>query len=212
MADEEHPLESAWSFWEHRKGGSTNDYGAKMHRLGDFQTVEDFWRFKNNLPRPSEVFYTNTTGMKKLADREIDGFSMFKAGIRPEWEDPANMTGGEFFCRQLMAPQALDDTWEKLLLGLIGETIDPANEVCGARIVDKSRGARATYRIEMWFRGREKETLDILRSKLAVCLGSNILKEYMEHNVAMSHHGGGGGGGGGHSHGGKRGGSSRNLR
>mmetsp|Transcript_10054 Transcript_10054/g.17667 ORF Transcript_10054/g.17667 Transcript_10054/m.17667 type:complete len:211 (+) Transcript_10054:62-694(+) len=195
-SEEGHKLENKWAFWEHRKGNN-NDYGSKMHQLGEVETVEEFWRFKNNLPRPSEVFYTPNTGSKRLSDREVEGFSLFKAGVRPEWEDPANMHGGEFFCRQQMLPDILDQTWERLLLGLIGETIDPDNKVCGARIVDKSKGNRATYRLEMWFRTREKDVIDVLKSKLAVCLGSNVLKEYMEHTVAMTTHGGNGGGGGG---------------
>mmetsp|Transcript_19599 Transcript_19599/g.32235 ORF Transcript_19599/g.32235 Transcript_19599/m.32235 type:complete len:206 (+) Transcript_19599:168-785(+) len=194
-----HPLESSWCFWEHRKGNN-HDYGSKMYKLGEFNTAEGFWRFKNNLPKPSDVFYTQQGGQKKFEDREIDGFSMFKSGIRPEWEDKANMHGAEFFCRQAMAPDNLDDAWEKLLLGLISEVIDPTDEVCGVRVVDKSKQGRSTYRLEMWFKTRDKEMCDSLRQRLTKCLGMNLLKEFMEHNVAMTNHGGG-----------KRGGSNRNL-
>mmetsp|Transcript_16665 Transcript_16665/g.32327 ORF Transcript_16665/g.32327 Transcript_16665/m.32327 type:complete len:216 (+) Transcript_16665:394-1041(+) len=186
-----HPLQNAWCFWEHRKGGTGSDYGSKMFQLGEFQTVEDFWRFKNNLPQPSEVFFTPQSGHKKFADREIDGFSMFKSGIRPEWEDKANLYGGEFFCRQTMAPAHLDEAWEKLLLGLVGETIDSGDEICGVRVVDKSKGNRPTYRLEMWFRSRDKDVLENLRTQLQKCLGANLLKEYMEHNAAMNTHGAG---------------------
>jgi len=188
----ENKLENSWCFWEHRKGGGANDYGAKMFLLGEFESVEGFWRFKNNMPNPSAVFFTMAGGQKRFEDREIDGFSMFKSGIRPEWEDPLNSNGGEFFCRQMMSPVALDDAWEKLLLGLIGEVVDPNNEVCGVRCVDKSKTGRPTYRLEMWFKGRDSDISETLKENLTTCLGHNLLKEYMEHTVAMTNHGGGG--------------------
>ena len=107
----------------------------------------------NNIPKPSEIFTTGS-GSKKFADRTVDGFSLFKSGIRPEWEDSANAHGGEWSCRKGMKPSELDGHWESVLLGLIGETIDAGDEVCGARIVDKSKGDRPIYRLELWFRGQ----------------------------------------------------------
>eukprot|EP00953_Heterococcus_sp_UTEX-ZZ885_P025854 14024-Heterococcus_DN1.PRE.2 len=65
---------------------------------------------------------------------------------RPEWEDAANATGGEWSCRERLTTHALDTYWENLVLGLIGETIDWGDEICGARVVDKSRGKDTYYR------------------------------------------------------------------
>ncbi len=39
-------------------------------------------------------------------------------------------------CTELQAEE-LDDLWDKLVLGMIGETIDPDNEITGARIIHK---------------------------------------------------------------------------
>eukprot|EP00953_Heterococcus_sp_UTEX-ZZ885_P008207 4924-Heterococcus_DN1.PRE.2 len=76
---------------------------------------------------------------------------------RPEWEDAANATGGEWSCRERLTTHALDTYWENLVLGLIGETIDWGDEyvcmytvtvhaqICGARVVDKSRGKDTYY-------------------------------------------------------------------
>jgi translation initiation factor 4E len=189
MSEDKHPLQSSWAFWEHRRGASS-DYGSQMHILGTFNTVEGFWRFKNNIPNPSDVMFTTTGGQKKLADRDIEGFSLFKDGVRPEWEDPANMHGGEFFCRQAFSSQQLDDVWEKLTCGLVGETIDPEDEVCGARIVDKSKAGRPTYRVEMWIRNNPGPHADRLRNNLSNCLGGPLLKEYSDHGGSLSGHGG----------------------
>jgi hypothetical protein len=35
--------------------------------------------------------------------------------------------------------QELDEFWEKLVLGAIGELIDPGNEVTGVRVIHKVR-------------------------------------------------------------------------
>lgn len=35
--------------------------------------------------------------------------------------------------------EALDECWDKLVLGAIGETIDPGNEVTGVRVIHKVR-------------------------------------------------------------------------
>lgn len=48
---------------------------------------------------------------KKVGDRQIDSFSLFKKGIKPEWEAPENAQGGEWQSRSKMSPQALDLFW-----------------------------------------------------------------------------------------------------
>lgn len=55
------------------------------------------------------------TMRKKVGDRQIDSFSIFKKGIKPEWEAPENAQGGEWQSRSKMAPQALDLFWASTL-------------------------------------------------------------------------------------------------
>lgn len=45
-----------------------------------------------------------------------------------------------------------------MVLGLVGETIDVGDEVCGARIVDKSKNHHVVYRFELWLRSNENST------------------------------------------------------
>lgn len=55
---------------------------------------------------------------------------MFKKGISPKWEDPANKSGSDLIAMRNVTPENLDLLWENLVLGLIGETIDDGtNEV-----------------------------------------------------------------------------------
>ena len=54
---EETKLENTWVFWEHvsTKKSSSRDYLDLMKPIGEFSTVEDFWKHFNNLPKPRWV-------------------------------------------------------------------------------------------------------------------------------------------------------------
>ena len=95
-----HFLESEWVMWEHRAPDkNSKSYEDNMAKLCEFATIEDFWRLWNNIPKPSAIFYDGRT-KKKFKDRTVESFSLFKKGVKPEWEDAANRTGAEWFCRK----------------------------------------------------------------------------------------------------------------
>ena len=104
-------------------------------------------------------------------------------GIKPAWEDPANKKGGELLCRKTMTVDALDTYWENLVLGLIGETVDEQDEICGCRVVDKSKkGNRMMFRLEIWTRTGNAELAEKMKQRLGDVLvegdskGGNKLK------------------------------------
>jgi translation initiation factor 4E len=142
-----------------------------MKQLCAFQTAEDFWQYFNHLPRPSEVFFDGDC-RKKLGEEEktVEEYSLFKKGIEPEWGDPKNVTGGEWFCRQYFELDVLDLYWQNLVMGVIGETIEDAadddeNHINGARVVDKSRNF-PMYRLEIWIDTRDPVIKERIRKKL----------------------------------------------
>lgn len=95
-----HFLESEWVMWEHRAPDkNSKSYEDNMAKLCEFATVEDFWRLWNNIPKPSQIFYDGRS-KKKFKDRTVESFSLFKKNVKPEWEDAANRTGAEWFCRK----------------------------------------------------------------------------------------------------------------
>lgn len=102
-------------------------------------------------------------------DRQVSSFSIFKKGIRPEWEDKANTNGGEWFCRKRMDPKQLDEFWLNLVLGCIGEVIDCGDEITGCRVVDKSK-RDVIYRVELWFRHKDMGIANELKEKMNECL------------------------------------------
>lgn len=198
----EHPLQNAWTWWEHRRGGGGQEYGTNMKRIGEFSTVEGFWRFYNHLPPPSHLFGgEEMSGVKRSDhDREIEGISLFKRGVRPEWEDPKNMYGGEFSLKRAMTMAQLDQFWEDLVLGAIGETVDPTDVMCGVRVVDRSQKGKPTYRFEVWFECSKEQRpaiVDQIEQNIIVAVNSQIRLDYKPHATALAVGLGGGGGGGG---------------
>ena len=169
-----HFLEHEWVLWEHRAPDkSSKSYEDNMQSLCEFATIEDFWNAFNYIPKPSAIFFDGRT-RKRFKDRSVESFSLFKKNIKPEWEDPQNRSGAEWFCRKTFPAPQLDDFWQNLVLGMIGETIDPADEICGARVVDKSTGQRQMYRLELWFKRKDQGVADDLLARMQTVLGPAI--------------------------------------
>ncbi|KAJ2843817.1 hypothetical protein GGI22_007084, partial [Coemansia erecta] len=114
----EHPLQFAWSFWfMHRAPGhKIDDYEAAMIRIATFATIEAFWATYSHLRRTDQV-------------PTITDYHMFRAGVRPVWEDPENVAGGKWMVRlkKGISPRM----WEKLAIAVVGGSFDVGDEVCG---------------------------------------------------------------------------------
>lgn len=98
------PLEYAYSFWFSKRPsknaaaaaaasstatsapGQNLNYDANLRQVGTFNTVENFWYLYSHMTRPQDL--------QGHAD-----IHMFKAGIRPLWEDDANKNGGKWIVR-----------------------------------------------------------------------------------------------------------------
>ena len=56
VVEGEHSLQSAWAFWYDKKQSkktSTAEFREKLHKIGSFNTVEQFWKLYLHLKRPS---------------------------------------------------------------------------------------------------------------------------------------------------------------
>ncbi|RLN27047.1 hypothetical protein BBJ28_00008210 [Nothophytophthora sp. Chile5] len=49
---EKHELNQPWSIWEERELEKKMAYGDKLFKLCTFSTVEEFWGYWNNIPKP----------------------------------------------------------------------------------------------------------------------------------------------------------------
>jgi len=144
-----HPLEYEWTFWydkrpanQRRLKGEQESYESNLRPIGSFATVEDFWRYYNHLVKPSKIEHNAN-------------YHLFKAGIKPMWEDPENEHGGKWvFTFKNMDKGMIDTAWENTVLGLVGETLDGGNEIAGAVLSRRKAGDR----IAVWNKHRESES------------------------------------------------------
>jgi len=178
-----HSLEHEWVLWEHA-GGAKNpkDWKASMKSLCTFSTVENFWRYFNHIPKPADVFYDGDR--KKFIGQDnktVEEYSLFKKGIEPEWGDPRNMTGGEWWVRTHVEPEFLNLYWQNLVLGVIGETIEDGadngsgmNHINGARVVDKGKKTYPMFKIELWIDTKDPLIKERIRKKLVEVMSDGI--------------------------------------
>eukprot|EP00590_Aulacoseira_subarctica_P002423 CAMPEP_0172425262 /NCGR_PEP_ID=MMETSP1064-20121228/31217_1 /TAXON_ID=202472 /ORGANISM="Aulacoseira subarctica , Strain CCAP 1002/5" /LENGTH=201 /DNA_ID=CAMNT_0013167997 /DNA_START=96 /DNA_END=701 /DNA_ORIENTATION=- len=166
-----HPLSSEWVLWEHL-GGSKDpgDWKENMKQVCSFSTAEDFWRYFNFVPKPSEVFYDGETRKTVGPNKIVEGYSLFKKGIEPEWDDPQNKCGGEFFCRHFMEGEALNMYWQNLVLAVVGETMEneasSSSAINGARVVDKGKQHQAMFKLELWISSKDPSVKEKVRDRL----------------------------------------------
>ena len=116
-----HPLYNVWTLWfdnpGHKGSGSAKErretWGANLHKVVDLQSVEEFWGLYNNIVPPSLL-------------PQSANYYLFKQGIQPAWEDPANGGGGKW---SLQLPREkhrnqIDKLWLYTMLSAIGEMLE----------------------------------------------------------------------------------------
>jgi len=140
-----HPLCHAWCLWALLRDQSTTDdwHGSQM-LVGEFDTVEGFWRYFNNIKRPSKL-------------GTVD-FSMFKKDIAPAWEDETCKNGGRWIAKleSKTRSEDFDGLWLNLVLTVIGESFenDGVDMVCGVVVSARAKG---NGKVALWVSERQKE-------------------------------------------------------
>jgi len=105
---------------------------------------------------------------------------IFREGITPEWEDVANAQGGhfQFVMKATTSSHAqIDEYWNNLVLGMVGETMDAANQITGVRLVDKLGKGKATdcLRVELWYNSKATpHEVNALKRSMEKCLLARI--------------------------------------
>jgi len=177
------PLRYTWNIWEQimqSTDGKTAQYSDATHKVSSFTTVQDFWRHWNHLPQPSELLEQKRM-VREQADglHVIDALMIFRDGVRPEWEDKMNASGGHFQyqLKPSISGGQIDEYWNNLVLGLIGAAIEPANMITGVRLVDKLSGPRAAnaIRLEVWFSNYDDtQAVNTLRRNVERCMATHL--------------------------------------
>jgi len=174
-------LRNRWVLWEQITSDNSKgqNYSDATHKVASISTVKEFWKYWNHLPQPSELLQNKKFVREgedqngKPTESMIDAIMIFKEGIKPEWEDKLNSTGGHFpfTLKTSLGGGTVDEYWNNLVLGMIGSTIEPAEMITGIRLVDKL-GARAPcIRIEVWFtKYADTENVDLLQKSVESCM------------------------------------------
>lgn len=183
MKNKDPALRFTWTIWEqimHSGDAKNAQYSDATHRVASFSTVKGFWKYWNHLPQPSELLDGKKFVRETAESRNVvDALMLFRDGIRPEWEDEANATGGhfQFMLKPGLGGGAIDEYWNNIVLGMIGGTIEPAEMITGVRLVDKlgagSKAAQA-LRIEVWYSGSDAAKVDLLQASLEKCMGTRL--------------------------------------
>jgi len=168
-----HPLQNKWTLWYY-ENDRANTWEKNQKEIASFDTVEDFWSLYNHIKLPSEI-------------RQGCDYSLFKAGIRPMWEDEANKLGGRWLINldRKQRTAELDRFWLDIILCLIGEAFENSKDVCGAVVNIRAKGdkigvwtANANHKEEVEEIGRKLK--DRLRIKQKDTIGYQVHKDTMD--------------------------------
>jgi len=187
MRNKDPTLRYTWTIWEQimeapktdaKVDPKTTQYSDNTHRVASFGTVKSFWKYWNHLPQPSELLAGKKFVRETASGRSVvDALMIFRDGIKPEWEDAVNTTGGHF--QYALKPQlkggVIDEYWNNLVLGMIGSTIEPADMITGVRLVDRLNNKSAAIRLEVWFANYDDEkNVDLLQNNLEKCMTTRL--------------------------------------
>jgi hypothetical protein len=152
MEAETFPLNRSWTLWEmwDQSIGVSSSYGDKMKKVGSFSSLVSFWQYWHALPHadPRLIFTDYPQGTRRTyGDIKIDAVGVFQTGIEPAWEDPMNRQGCDISLKVRVNFDVLKEIWDRLVFGIIGETVPSSHKITGVRIVEKYKGLT---KIELW--------------------------------------------------------------
>eukprot|EP00052_Salpingoeca_macrocollata_P024439 m.218368 g.218368 ORF g.218368 m.218368 type:complete len:250 (-) comp22252_c1_seq2:26-775(-) len=179
-----HPLESRWTLWYDCRTHSLNpsgkqrwaaaaasqaEYENHITEISSCYTVEEFWETINHLCPPS--------GLEHSAN-----YHFFRHGIKPMWEDDANKNGGKWVI-SLSHPEVLDRSWYFIVLGLIGEQLDPDFHICGIVVSKRSKGDR----ISVWVKNTDDRNTILTVGKRLLQI-TDLGKQHTPFDMEFKHH------------------------
>ncbi|EFC36589.1 predicted protein [Naegleria gruberi] len=144
ISEPNHTLHNTWTLWYHSPRSKINEqnYKAFFTKVKAFTTIEDFWRLFNNVRSPSCLPIGTT-------------YYLMKDAIKPEWEDPNCINGGEMvFSFAKKSRQEADQWWLFSCIMCIGENfIGLGDHICGCTVANR----KSMIRISFWLDTDEDE-------------------------------------------------------
>lgn len=168
---DQHPLRNAWTFWFIQRSSNAKhiqpeNYETYLRKIATVSTVEEFGNIYCHLKKIND--------MPPMSDLHL-----FKANIRPVWEDAANASGGKLTVR--LRKGLAGRLWESLLVSLIGGQYSILNDVCGVVLSNRYQEDI----ISLWI--ANPDDCEILKEFTKKVLGvpSSTVFDYKPHNVSI---------------------------
>jgi translation initiation factor 4E len=149
-------LPCRWVIWEQHviQKDKRAGYSDTTRESASFSTVKEFWGCWNHLPQPSELLsgkkFVRGYGASSVV---VDSLMVFREGVRPQWEHPANVHGGHFQLQ--LKPElgggVIDELWNNIVLSCVAGLLEPPEMITGLRLVDRLSSAKPAIRVEVWF-------------------------------------------------------------
>eukprot|EP00440_Ansanella_granifera_P068014 gb/GFBE01073782.1/.p1 GENE.gb/GFBE01073782.1/~~gb/GFBE01073782.1/.p1 ORF type:complete len:229 (+),score=29.95 gb/GFBE01073782.1/:1-687(+) len=173
------PLRDTWVLWEQAVASGQGAYGDATKEVVPFKTAQEFWSIFNGVPQPSELLDGKRMSRDNAgAHTAIDAIMIFKKGVRPQWEDPMNATGGhlQVQLKPLIGGAQIDEYWNNVVLAMVGGTLEPYEIITGVRLVDKMGNGKAAsmLRIELWFSKADDSNTSLLKKNFEKIMGEHL--------------------------------------
>lgn len=187
-------LLDTWTLYDHSKS-SKEIYGSNIRTIGTVKMVEEFSNVIGSYPEPGSLF-TQILGNKQIKpfigekeQKKISALSLFKNGIRPEWEDEMNADGGELQFKIILNSGIVDTykvledlnvLWYKLILCTLSGYFTDYSYITGIRIIDNSSVEKLSYRLEIWHSRAKEDIVKNLEREISKCL---MISEKLVHKT-----------------------------
>ncbi|KAK2946585.1 putative eukaryotic translation initiation factor 4E1 [Blattamonas nauphoetae] len=133
-----------------------DDWHDALHTIALFDTVETFWRVCHNIPQPSDIPVKSA-------------YYFFHTGIRPAWEDEANIGGGRFLCQFRKAAQKYED--ESIFFDMT--LLIMCNQFPGIDFINGIGFNKERSRLEVWVRkGLNHARVEALKQEMTDTLNT----------------------------------------
>lgn len=159
----ERTLGHSWVLWEKYQTAyiqNASNYQENIEQIYRFDTLEKFallWKY-TTYHQPSELFFDiESSATKKFRTDEqnaeekiVDGLLLFKEGVIPKWEDPANHRGCSITCDLTGMPGvSIDQLWRDIVFNVIGQNFPFSDCVNGFRMLDRLK-KHNLVKFELW--------------------------------------------------------------
>ena len=138
---------------------SAANYSEDTETVFSFSTLDEFaqlWKH-TSYAQPSSLFFDfHKKRIRKVEINEsgetktVDALYLFKNGIQPKWEDPANAEGSSLIVElNGIQQEEIDQIWQDIVFSLIGSTFPNYENVNGLRMMDRQK-KHGNVKFEIW--------------------------------------------------------------